>query len=219
MTEEYRVSQKKEIPKLDIDVLMGRIGIEIYLEIFREQAMPIVNIETFEGLETDEDLLCFGFTESGEPITTIEEFSRIKYVIYGSKSSQGFITPNFGRGRRCNDVVVKGWDAIASYCKCSPEYCKEQIQKLCDMGIQKRIYVRRVCNLVGLSDDFGLFKNPTVFSGEDWIRHNIDYNSVWNKMLLPKLKSKWRILTSEIRSGLEAKRAKALGEAYGNEFQ
>lgn len=219
MSDEYKVSSKREIPKLDVDILMARVGIELYLEIFREDAQPIVNIETFEGLNPNESLLCFGFTESGQPITTMDEYSSIKYVIYGSKASQGFITPNYAKGRRFTNelrqtVILKGWDSIATYCKCSPEYCKQEIQKLCDMGVQKRIYVRRVCNLVGLSDDFGLFNNPTIFSGEDWIRHPIDYNSVWNKLLLPRLKSKWRILTSEVRSSVEAKKNAKLSKEY-----
>ena len=219
MSEEYKVSSKKEIPKLDVDILMARVGIELYLEIFREEAMPICNVSTFEGLNPNESLLCFGFKENGEPVTTMDEYSSIKYVIYGSKASQGFITQNYSKGRRFTNefrqvTILKGWDAIGSYCKCSPEFCKQEIQKLCDMGVQKRIYVRRVCNLVGLNDDFGLFHNPTIFSGEDWIRHNIDYNSVWNKLLLPRLKSKWRILTPEVRSSVEAKRNAKLSKEY-----
>ena len=219
MSEQYKVSSKKEIPKLDVDILMSTIGIEIYLEIFREEPQPIVNIETFEGLNPNESLLCFGFREDGSPVISNDQHSEIKYLIMGSKASQGFVTPNYAKGRRFTNefrqvTILKGWDAIGSYCKCSPEFCKQEIQKLCDMGVQKRIYVRRVCNLVGLNDDYALFHNPTIFSGEDWSRHGIDLNSVWNKLLLPRLKSKWRILTSEVRSSVEAKRNSQLSKEY-----
>jgi hypothetical protein len=211
MSEQYKVSSKKEIPKLDVDILMSTIGIEIYLEIFREEAQPIVNIESYEGLNPNSSLLCFGFREDGSPAISNDQRSEIKYLIMGSKASQGFITPNYSKGRRFTNefrqvTILKGWDAIGSYCKCSPEFCKQEIQK--------RIYVRRVCNLVGLSDDFGLFHNPTIFSGEDWSRHNIDLNSVFNKILLPKLHSKWRILTNEVRSSIQAKRNAQLSKEY-----
>lgn len=222
MSEDYKVSTKEQIPKIDINLAMSQIAIAIYLEIFSETSVAIANTETFEGLGRDENILCIGFTEDGFPITTMDEYDKIKYFVKGSKMSQALITPNFIRGRRYTDAnrkttILKGWDAIASYCGCSPETCEKELQKLCDSGIQKKVYVRHVHNLVGLDSDYGLFKNPVIFSGQDWIRHNIDYNAVWNKILLPKIKSKWRILTPEIRGSLEAKKNKKLSEEYGKE--
>ena len=220
---EFLVTSKKEIPAVDADIAMANITIELYLEVFRKnEPIEICNIDTLEGLSSDAQVLCFGFTKNGSPVTSMDQYDQIDFHIAGSKSSQAFITPDFTRGIRFTDAkrqvtILKGWNAIAYRAGCSPEKCREEIQKLLDSGVNRRIYLRHLHNLIGMDSagaEAANIKDPVIFSAQDWIRHPLDLDSGWNHVLLKKLGSRWRILTPDLKASLEAKRNAKLSKEY-----
>lgn len=219
--EGYTVSSKKTFEKVDADICLQNEEVAIYKEVYGHASVNIVNINTFDGLDRDKGVSCVGFTEDGKPILTDRESIKVKYAVYGGKVGDGFMTPIYNNGRK--EVLYvrgekvtresKGFEALAQALGTSTDNCRKEIQGMLDRGSRK-IYVRFLHNLCGLEQSFDLFTDVIVFSGESW-RHPTDYNVIWNKVLLPNLKSEWRILTDEIRAVLEDKRNKQLQKEYG----
>jgi hypothetical protein len=211
----------KKIDKIDATLSLQLESIEIYKEIFSHTPMSIANIETLEGLEVEKAISCVGFDENGTPILSDRDDQKVKYHIFGSKIGSGFVTPVYNVGMTITKLVngertaikIKGYEGLGRMLGVSAEKCQTEIQKCLDSG-NERIYVRWLHNLLGLEEDYGLFKDEVIFSGQAWDRKEIDYNAVWNKILLPKLKSKWRILTPEMRSLLENKKTNRLREEF-----
>ena len=218
----YTVTAKKPFQKLDAEVVLQNEEVAIYKEIFSHTSVNIVNVKTFDGLDINQAMSCCGFTEDGKPILTDRDDMKIKYHVFGSKVGDGFMTPTYNNGRKQvlyvrGEKVIresKGFEALAECFGISPQKMQTEIEAMLDAG-NRKIYIRFLHNLLGLEQSFGLFEDTIIFSGESWSHHEPDFNEVWNKVLLPKLKSEWRVLTPEIRAMLEAKRDRELEKEFG----
>jgi len=203
----HTVTKKSEIPEHDIDLAMEKEQIAIYLEIFSCTITSIVNRLSFEGLE-GQLIACCGFSASGSPISDDRlKGETVVFRVRGMKSGQTLISRSYVWGRRFDDNKLFRWDAVASFVGCSPDELKNACQRLLNSGTTK-MYVRWLHNIVGMEQTFGLFEDELIVSGEPWNHKEVDYNFAWNRILLPKLKCAWRILTPEIKTKLLEKRNK-----------
>jgi hypothetical protein len=218
------IEAKKEDLKRSIDVGMEKGTVIVYLEVFPTNVVNVVNIETFEGLEKDDPIVCVGFTSTGKLVMDDRvKGDFIAYRIHGSKRSHIPLSYDYiygrlvdgGRGadgKRREPVYIYKWEAVASYVGCDANVLRDKCQELLDKGVTK-IYVRWLHNLVGMSQAYG-FIDELIVSADSWDNKGIDYNSTWNKLLLKKLGSPYRIGTDEVKRKLIEKRNKQEAKEY-----
>jgi len=180
----------------ELELALSNGSLQVYIDTFRtSESLTCVNLD--DGLEVD----AVGFDERGEPITTLDNMSRGKYPIQGSRITSFFITELCNRGkviipRAGERIVLKGFDLLASYGN-----AREEIQRLWSKGI-KKVFIHRKSSEFGMAESYGLFADSWIYSSETW-KKEISYE-MHNKNL-KKLGSRWRVATPEIRQAIEYK--------------
>lgn len=216
----YRVTTKETIVHSDVNVAMDSESVAVYVEVYAVACVPMVNVVTMEGLDPENDIKAWGVDKDGNPV--LDNKKVVWCGFHGSKTGQRYITNVFRDGcyARPNPkeepYFIKGWEIIGKMCKCSPDVAKKEIDTLLQSGCRK-IYVRKLSNLLGLENDHGFFDDVTIFSSQNFDRKQPDYNAIINKLLLPSLKSEWRIRTKELVAMLNSKKTKQLESEYGSE--
>jgi hypothetical protein len=184
---------------------MEQLNINLRLVVFSSSdRVRIVNIQDFEGL--DMEISAFGFDANGEPITSSDQIRNVKYKVTGASHSGVFLNPVFSHGlslehkhntlgNLISGEKVFGWNAVAMQlsrngCYADPKTIQEATENLIRSGIN-RVHYYREANINGMAQDYGMFKDHWIVSGDV---PQINYD-IFNK-LLKKISSAWRIQTA-----------------------
>jgi len=173
-----------------------KIGVHLKLSVFRsKERFQIVNIKTFEGLETPY-IYSFGFSEKGFPVLNQNEEPFFRFN--GSVSGHVNLNAPFYKGILIdNKRRVTGIDALV--CMISNYglgISKEQIETKVKTLIEndaKTIYFYKQSSVYGMAKAYN-FENSWLISGKDAILE-LDF---FNKFL-KSINSQWRILTPKTR--------------------
>jgi hypothetical protein len=183
---------------------MSQTNVNLKITVFAQEArVKVVNVEDFTGL--DEEIDAFGFTEKGEPVTSMEHITQAKYRVTGLPRGGVNLNNVFSRGlnrdykrdatgKLENSGKLHGWDAVTMQlsrngCHADPKEIQQKTEALIKSGIS-RIHFYREANICGMAQSYDMFKDRWVVSGDV---PEVNYD-VFNK-LLKKLGSAWRIQT------------------------
>lgn len=178
------------------------------------ELVKIVNIQDFSGL--DVEIFAFGFDSNGEPVQTREQLQNAKYRVTGSSHGGVSLNNVFNRGLLLNATQHKpsgkyydgrpvltivepkrvfAWEAVTlmlsrNGCAANPEEIREKTENVIRSGVN-RIHFYRLANTYGMKEDYGLFRDVWLVSGEI---PSVSYDMF--NTLLKKIGSPWRILTA-----------------------
>jgi hypothetical protein len=187
-----------------------KLEVHMQLSVFRSsERYQIVNIKTFEGLETPY-IFGFGFDEKGEPILNKNE-PRF-YEFTGSVSGHVWLSFPFNSGITVNGKKIIGFEAVQIMVQnYGLAITREQIETKVKILIEndaKTIYFYKQSSVFGMARPYG-FENSWLISGKDAVL-DLDH---WNTFL-KSINSEWRILTPKTRRllrKLEYEKLKAEG--------
>lgn len=149
----------------------------------------IVNLVTFEGTSpnSEEWILCYGFTQDGKPVIAEREIGKAMYRIgglfYGSIALNPLITR---RGKRLGELLG-----------ISEEEAKALIQPLRHAD---NVNFYKLHNTYGMYDHYNCEDKWMV----DTEIPKVDYQA-FNDLVLKRIKSQWRIYTPKISQLLRKK--------------
>jgi hypothetical protein len=187
-------------------------NINLKLTVFAKEArVKIVSLNDFTGL--DEEINAFGFTEKGDPVTSMEYIAQAKYRVTGFPRGGVNLNNVYSRGLNADYKHVPdgydehgrqkfklvssgkahGWDAVAMQlsrngCHADPKTIQKQAESLIKSGIS-RVHFYREANINGMAQSYGMFKDKWLVGDIPEVNYD-----VFNK-LLKKIGSKWRIQT------------------------
>jgi len=173
-----------------------KVGVHLKLSVFRsKERFQIVNIKTFEGLETPY-IYAYGFSEKGIPVLNQNEEPFFRFN--GSVSGHVNLNVPFYKGILIdNKRRVTGIDAVQCMVSnyglgISKEQIETKVKTLMDNDA-KVIYFAKQSSVYGMAKAYG-FENSWLIIGKEAVL-DLDY---WNKFL-KSINSQWRILTPKTR--------------------
>jgi hypothetical protein len=187
-------------------------GAHLQLSVFRQfESVKVINLETLDGI--DGDVLAYGFTANGIPVTNKKAPSTYKVtggVVGGVNLNSTF---NFGCNmdskRGINNELEQGkrlqsWEAVALMLSryglpANPTEIRKQTEELIKNGVNA-IHYAKLSNLCGMPQSYGQFDDSWMVMGSI---PPVDYDLEFNP-LLQRLKSPWRIQTPKTMKALHA---------------
>jgi len=173
-----------------------KLGVHLKLGVFRsKERFQIVNVKTFEGLETPY-IYAYGFTEKGIPVLNQNEEPFFRFN--GSVSGHVNLNAPFYKGILIdNKRRVTGIDAVQCMVSnyglgISREQIETKVKTLIENDA-RIIYFYKQSSVYAMAKPYN-FENSWIISGKDAVL-DLDY---WNKFL-KSIGSQWRILTPKTR--------------------
>jgi hypothetical protein len=201
-----------------------KTGIFLNMCVMRKNSQQkILNVETFSGSMKNENIECFGFNKvgrvDGKEKTGVPVFNKDRPIDFSFTGAfVGLVNLNnvFRRTsklRKAGQTIPEylyEFEALAYFLSqkgigINAEKVEAEVKDLISKGIH-RIFVYKESELYGMTSkaysELCDLTDKWVFSGEIPIPN---YDTLWNQIALPYLKSEWRIATDNVQRLLNRK--------------